>query len=90
VAPKAKKEIITKDLVYPNPASNTIRLQLTEDVVNINEIQVMSTMGKVNKTMTRKIDDGVYELNISGLPKGLYFLKARTPEGIKTFKFVKM
>jgi hypothetical protein len=90
VAPKAKKEIITKDLVYPNPASNTIRLQLTEDVVNINEIQVLSAMGKVNKTSARKIDDGVYELNISGLTKGLYFIRSRTPGGIKTLKFVKM
>jgi hypothetical protein len=90
IEPKAKKEIITKDLVYPNPASNTIRLQLTEDVLNINEIQVLSAMGKVNKTSARKIDDGVYELNISGIPKGIYFMRARTQSGIKTFKFVKM
>jgi hypothetical protein len=59
-------------------------------VLNINEIQVLSAMGKVNKTSARKIDDGVYELNISGIPKGIYFMRARTQSGIKTFKFVKM
>jgi hypothetical protein len=90
IEPKAKKEIITRDLVYPNPASNTIRIQLTEDVVNMNELQVLDGFGKLNRTNARKIDDGIYELNISGLSKGLYFLKARTAEGIKTLKFIKM
>jgi hypothetical protein len=59
-------------------------------VVNINEIQVLDGFGKLNRTNARKIDDGVYELNISGLRKGLYFLRARTPAGIKTLKFIKM
>jgi len=84
------KEKVTENKLFPNPATHTIRVHLAEDVVNINEIQVMDSFGKLNRTQTRKIDDGVYELNISGLRKGLYFLKARTTGGIKTLKFVKM
>jgi hypothetical protein len=56
----------------------------------MNELQVLDGFGKLNRTNARKIDDGIYELNISGLSKGLYFLKARTAEGIKTLKFIKM
>jgi hypothetical protein len=83
-------EKVHADKLFPNPASNTIRLTLGEDVVNINEIQVLDGFGKLNKTNARKIDDGVYELNISGLSKGIYFLKTRTASGFKTFKFIKM
>ena len=83
-------EKVKADKLYPNPASTTIRLELTEDAVNMNEIQVIDGFGKTNRAQVRKIDDGVYNLNISGLAKGMYFIKTRTVSGIKTFKFIKM
>ncbi len=83
-------DVITKDKLYPNPASNTIRVQLTEDVVNMNEIQVWDSFGKLSKANARKIDQGVYELNVSSLSKGVYFVKTRSASGIKTFKFIKL
>jgi hypothetical protein len=83
-------EKVSVDKLYPNPASNTIRLQLTEDAISINEIQVFNGFGKTNNAQVRKINDGVYELNISSLSKGIYFIKTRTNSGIKTFKFIKM
>jgi hypothetical protein len=88
-APMAKTKI-TVNRLYPNPASHTVRVELTEDVINLNEIQVLDSYGKSNRTSARKIDAGVYELNVSGLPRGIYFLKVRTETGIKSFKFVKM
>ncbi len=83
-------DVITKDKLYPNPASTTIRLELTEDVVSINEIQVLNSFGKLSSANARKIDKGVYELNVSSLSKGVYFVKTRTASGIKTFKFIKL
>jgi hypothetical protein len=84
------KEKVYMDKLYPNPASNTIRIQLTEAVVSMNEIQVLDGFGKINRAQVRQIGDGVYELNISGLAKGMYFIKTRTASGIKTFKFIKI
>jgi hypothetical protein len=90
VMPEQAKAKITQNQVYPNPATNTIRVMLTEDVVNLNEIQVVDVFGKLSRPKVRKIEDGVYELNVSTLSQGMYFVKARTASGIKTLKFVKM
>ena len=90
VSIKDLKEKITESKLFPNPATNTIRVMLNEDAVHINEIQVFDNLGKLNNANARKIDVGVYELNVTGLSKGMYFLRARTASGIKTFKFIKM
>jgi hypothetical protein len=54
------------------------------------DIQVLDNVGKTTRTSTTKIGTRAYETNVSGLPKGVYFLKAQTESGIKTFKFVKL
>ncbi len=80
---------IEEDKVFPNPASFSIRVQLKDDLVNPQDLIVFDQTGKAGKTSTRKLSQGVYEVNISGLSKGLYFVRARTTGGIKTLKFVK-
>jgi hypothetical protein len=81
---------VAENTVYPNPAQRTIRVYLSEDVKHPGDIQVYDNVGKTTRTTTTKIDSRVYETNVSGLPKGVYFLKAQTESGIKTFKFVKL
>lgn len=76
--------------LYPNPASTFIRLQLENDVRSVSDLQVFDVVGKTSPAKARRIDDGMYEIDISGLGKGIYFIKARTTAGIRTFRFVKI
>jgi hypothetical protein len=81
---------IEKDMLYPNPAASILRLQLKDDVQTIKDIKVYDEVGRLNLTSLRKVNDGVYEMSVSGLSRGIYMIEARTAAGIKTFKFIKM
>jgi hypothetical protein len=81
---------IERDMLYPNPASSIVRLELKDDVKTIKDIKVYDGVGGLNATASRKINDGVYEINVSGLSPGMYIIEARTTAGIRTFKFLKM
>lgn len=69
--------------VYPIPAHNQLKI---ESEVVIKEITIIDFTGKVVKTVV----SGFGELNITNQPTGIYFLKIRTEEGIRTKKFVKL
>jgi hypothetical protein len=62
--------------IYPNPASTLVNLSLNKQVSNAIKIQVCSIQGEqlINKNML--IKNETVQLNISGLSKGVYFLKA--------------
>jgi hypothetical protein len=79
-----------EDKLYPNPASSVIRLQLKDDVQTIKDIKVYNGVGQLTSVASRRISNGSYEINVSGLMQGIYIIEARTAAGIKTFKFIKM
>lgn len=76
--------------LYPNPASDIVRLELEHDVQSVNDIKIYDGMGRLQAAMSRKQGEGYYEINISGLKPGIYLINARTAVGVKTFKFMKM
>jgi hypothetical protein len=67
-----------------------VRLQLKDYVQTVKDIKVYDGIGKMNSTSFRKVNDGLYEINVSGLPQGIYIIEAKTAAGIKTFKFIKL
>ena len=77
-------------MLYPNPASSAIRVQLKNEVRTIGDIRIYDGLGKAKSAPLRKINEGTYEINVSGLSKGVYIIEARTAAGTKTFKFVKI
>ncbi len=79
-----------EDKLYPNPAHSTIRLQLKDDVQTIKDIRMYDGVGKLIAISSRRINTGLYEINVSGLSPGIYILQAKTDAGIKTFKFIKL
>ena len=83
-------KVITKSIVYPNPANSIVRLQLKDDVQRINDIRMYDGVGKLTVLLSRRINTGLYEINVSGLSPGIYIIQAKTAAGIKTFKFIKM
>jgi hypothetical protein len=58
--------------VYPNPASETLRI----DGLEAAEIQVYNALGQRVKEV-----HGLNEVNVSGLPEGLYLLRIVDAEG---------
>ena len=79
-----------EDKIYPNPAHSTIRLQLKDDVQSVNDIRMYDGVGKLTVLSSRRINTGLYEINVSGLSPGIYIIQAKTAAGLKTFKFIKL
>ena len=86
----AERSGVRSDMIYPNPASSILRLQLKDDVQSVKDIKVYNGIGKLNAIALHRVSGGVYEMNIAELPRGIYIIEARTAAGIKTFKFIKM
>lgn len=66
--------------MYPNPATNTIRIMNKERIENI---EIMNMAGQVQFTTTQSLID------ISSLKPGTYLLRATSDKGTATEQFVK-
>ncbi|HLG36426.1 MAG TPA: T9SS type A sorting domain-containing protein, partial [Bacteroidia bacterium] len=83
-------EPLIKDIrVSPNPATDIIRVQASEILVE--SIEIFNVMGKIVSfvpfSSLRK--DGHEVVNISHLNPGIFFLKLNAGEETRTLKFVK-
>jgi cytoskeletal protein CcmA (bactofilin family) len=78
------------DRLYPNPAISFIKLQLKEGVLQTSAIQVYDGLGKLARVAIRKVNEKLYDINVSALSKGVYYLKVKTVTGLATFKFIKI
>jgi hypothetical protein len=83
-------EVSSGDKLYPNPAFSIVRLELDVDVKRTEDIQLYDLVGKLNKISVRRINERIYDVDVSALSKGVYFIKAKTSGGLKTFKFIKL
>ena len=68
----------SKIILYPNPTTNLITLSNSE-VLNIKNISVLSTLGKIIKT--GNLNNGSFD--VSDLAEGLYILSIETEDGNK-------
>ena len=83
--------VVTRaDRLFPNPTTNSLRLTLNQPVGSTKEIQVVDITGRVQSVRSRKLSEGNYDINVAGLANGVYFIRAKTPGGFKTFRFIKM
>ncbi len=67
--------------VYPNPAQNTLQLELP-DVMTAYHIQVVDVLGVVLINTTRSGRNSRQQLDVSDLPTGTYVLQIETATGI--------
>ncbi len=76
-------EIISNDFikVYPNPATNTIIVEGKTPIQNF-QIKILNIMGETVLLTKNK------EIDISGLPNGVYFLNFETDQFISSKKVV--
>jgi len=73
--------------VYPSPAVSTVAVAI-DNGMNITAIRVLNVLGK--NVMDQAVNNlNKYELNISKLERGVYFMEITTENGMVTKKFMK-
>lgn len=69
---------------YPNPATDYINFSAEK---NIDKIEIYSLLGQQVKNIT--LDSNDAKVNVSGLSKGVYIVKAFIDDAVGSYKFVK-
>ena len=77
--------INTKFNIYPNPASTFVQVESRK--LKVESCSVLDIYGRTIREF--KIQDSEFKINIENLPKGIYFIKLQTEEGIAVKKIVK-
>jgi bacillolysin len=72
-------------VLYPNPASQQVTIDHTQDV---NRIEVLNALGQVQKILTPQQEPSV-SLSVEDLSDGLYLIRFYSPEGTFTKKLLK-
>jgi hypothetical protein len=62
--------------VYPNPAHSKLNIQFPETSMTDREIRLTNLLGKV--VLLEKHSDSLVEINLDGMPEGLYILTIKT------------
>jgi hypothetical protein len=75
-----------KLLVYPNPASDVITIEMPEIPVK-SQLTIMDLNGR--EFMTFQITEPRMQFNISTLPQGVYFIRLTSEKNVKVGKIIK-
>ncbi len=73
--------------LYPNPATKTLVLNISDADLNIESYQVIDATARV--VMNGNLNNGFNELNVESLNPGVYFVKVQTNEGEAVQRFIK-
>ncbi|MEM9679764.1 MAG: PQQ-dependent sugar dehydrogenase [Bacteroidota bacterium] len=66
--------------VYPNPASSNVNISTSGTSIQLNKINIYSTLGKLVKTVTPNTSE-INTIEISDLSQGLYILELQASNG---------
>ncbi|UZS00078.1 zinc-dependent metalloprotease [Chondrinema litorale] len=83
---------IERDLLYPNPSSNLVRLKLTDQQSSFNVLQIIDLSGSIKfetQLSEGNYDDQFIELNLDELKPSIYFIKLIGQTNSHSFKFIK-
>lgn len=75
--------------VYPNPAMNELTIECDKNAAPLFEVDVTDVLGNsvIHQTINRL---SKVTINLDAISSGIYFIKARTENGIGEKRFVKM
>ena len=78
------KKVVNTSLLFPNPAKNRVRIQLPDEINDIHYLEIVSSAGKqlIYRNLSDHQADQYAEVDISGLPAGLYFVRINTSGSI--------
>ncbi|MEI8204001.1 MAG: T9SS type A sorting domain-containing protein [Bacteroidota bacterium] len=74
-------------VVFPNPANNTVSIQVKVNLDEIRKIEVFSSQGKLMSSIPKA--PVAYDLDISNYPKGVYFVTVKSGKTIFRSRFLK-
>jgi hypothetical protein len=75
-------------IIYPNPSSTTITVELSRTLTIKNAILTINTMSG-QQLITRQITEPKTQIDISNLPQGVYFVRLTNDRTVEIGKFVK-
>lgn len=83
---KAEANRTAKLVVYPNPASNALNVSIEDGICTSYSVEIIDAMGKI---VLRELlsDDAL--INISPIPRGIYFIRIVKDEKVYHAKFLK-
>lgn len=73
--------------VYPNPATDVITVDFSQDLTNHATLQIMNAVGEI--VWTEKATSGSITLKTAPFPKGIYVIKLEDQHGSAIQKFIK-
>ncbi len=71
--------------IYPNPAKDELRIESGD--LRVENVEILDVSGK--KLSKSDIHISANSVNVSTLPKGMYFIQIKTDKGVVTEKFTK-
>ncbi len=83
---------LTKNTItlYPNPAQNTLNINLSQAPTDNINVQVLNPLGQVvNTAIFDKSAGQKLTIDIGNLPAGIYFVKINMGNGVKTLRLIK-
>ena len=86
VAPSST-ELKSSLSIYPNPTNGEINVTINSAVETLNEIVVINMLGQQVKTIKGENKD-YYSIDLSGMSKGIYFVKCNFASGSVTRKIL--
>ena len=72
--------------LYPNPASDMVRILSTD--ARINQVSIVNLSGALVYESAANLEQTEFRYNVSGLNAGIYFARVKTDQGTAVLKFV--
>ena len=73
--------------LYPNPASNMVKLNLNDNANGQAMVRITDMLG--NEVYKQDVPALMHTINVEAWAKGMYLVSVQTPSGISTKRFVK-
>jgi Leucine-rich repeat (LRR) protein len=71
-------------LVYPNPCSDFVYIQFIDEEGQYVEIQLLNILGQTSLLLTKEINNNRFEIPVSRLERGFYFIRIISASGTYT------
>ena len=85
IATNAVESVYNKKIkIYPNPVKN--ELQIESEELTIKKIEIVNLSGEIKNFQFNNLKK---QINVSALPKGIYFMKLQTDKDIVIKKIIK-
>jgi hypothetical protein len=74
--------------LYPNPAATAVSVRMNDATLLGSVMEVYNQVGA--RVLVRQVDELSFQLNISSLPGGVYFIRLRDSHQQHSYKLVKI